>query len=284
MKFFFDFLPVILFFGTFKYAEARTEVAAAFATDHLGFLVSGGVVGTEEAPVLLATLVVIMATMLQVGIQLARRKKVDGMLWVSLAIIVVFGGATIYFRDDTFIKWKPTILYWCFAVALLASQLFFKKNLIFFVAAGIFSLRWIYRANSNAHCLNADMSMSPGWNVGWFFVPIATWWKPYEGIRDIWRISANAQKPTSVERPSLLVRWWTFWLLTNIASTVSFRLQFRATEVGSAILADAFDIVSSIALVPATYFFLAIVRDITEMQQRYIANDDATSFPQVESA
>jgi len=57
MKIFFDFLPVILFFGTFKYAEGNADAAARFATEHLGFLVSGGVVGTEEAPVLLATLV-----------------------------------------------------------------------------------------------------------------------------------------------------------------------------------------------------------------------------------
>lgn len=157
--------------------------------------------------------------------------------------------------------------------------------LIVFVAAGFFSLRWIYRANSNAHCLNADMDMSPGWNVGWFFVPIATWWKPYEGVRDVWRISANPQDPTSVERPSLLVKWWTFWVLTNIAGTASFRLQLRATEVSTAILADVCDVVSSIALVPATYFFLAVVRDITEKQQRFTASEnDAPILPDMGSA
>ena len=130
MKFFFDFLPVILFFGTFKYAEARTEVAAAFATDHLGFLVSGGVVGTEEAPVLLATLVVIMATMLQVGIQLARGKKVDVMLWVTFSLVVVLGGATIWFHNATFIKWKPSVLYWVMGFGFWMSQAIFRKNLL----------------------------------------------------------------------------------------------------------------------------------------------------------
>ena len=130
MKFFFDFLPVILFFGTFKYAEARTELAAAFATDHLGFLVSGGVVGTEEAPVLLATLVVIVATMLQVGAQLARGKKVDVMLWVTFGLVVVLGGATIWFHNATFIKWKPSVLYWVMALGFWLSQAIFRKNLL----------------------------------------------------------------------------------------------------------------------------------------------------------
>ena len=72
MKIFFDFLPVLLFFGSFKYAEAHAEWAARFASEHLGFIVSGGVVGTEEAPVLLATVVVIAATLLQVAVQVVR--------------------------------------------------------------------------------------------------------------------------------------------------------------------------------------------------------------------
>jgi len=52
------------------------------------------------------------------------------MLWVSFGIILVFGGATLLLHDETFIKWKPTILYWVFATALLGSNLLFKKNLM----------------------------------------------------------------------------------------------------------------------------------------------------------
>ena len=66
MKILFDFLPILLFFGTFKYAESQKEWAARFASEHFGFLVSGGVVGTSEAPVLLATLVVMLATLAQI--------------------------------------------------------------------------------------------------------------------------------------------------------------------------------------------------------------------------
>ena len=78
MKLLFDFLPIILFFVAFKFADANKDAAAVFATSHLGFLVSGGVVGAEEAPVLLATVVVIIATLAQVAVlKAARRKKVD---------------------------------------------------------------------------------------------------------------------------------------------------------------------------------------------------------------
>ena len=130
MKILLDFLPIILFFGMFKYAEGHTDWAARFASDHFGFIVSGGVVGTEEAPVLLATVVVIIATVVQIGYLLARRQKIDMMLWITFVLVVVLGGATIWFHNATFIKWKPSVLYWAMGSAFWVSQTFFRKNLL----------------------------------------------------------------------------------------------------------------------------------------------------------
>jgi intracellular septation protein len=130
MKLLFDFLPLVLFFVTFKYAEGQKDWAAQFASDHFGFLVSGGIVGPNEAPVLLATLVVIAATALQVLFFLLRGKKVDMMLWVSLAIVVALGGATVWFHSETFIKLKPSAVYWFMGLALWISQAVFGKNLL----------------------------------------------------------------------------------------------------------------------------------------------------------
>jgi intracellular septation protein len=128
MKILFDFLPIALFFGMFKYAEGHKDWAAGVATDWLGFMVSGGVVGPAEAPVLLATVVVIVATLAQILWLKARRQKVDAMLWISLGLVTVLGGATIYFHSESFIKWKPTVLYWVMGGALLFGQLVMKKN------------------------------------------------------------------------------------------------------------------------------------------------------------
>lgn len=101
MKFLFDLFPIILFFIAFKYAGVFTATAVAIA-----------------------------ATCLQVAWVWWRHRKVDTMLWVSLALISIFGGATLLLHDETFIKWKPTVLYWLFATVLSVSALFFKKNLI----------------------------------------------------------------------------------------------------------------------------------------------------------
>ena len=128
MKILFDFLPIALFFGMFKYAEGHKDWAAATATDWLGFMVSGGVVGPAEAPVLLATVVVIVATLLQILWLKARGRKVDTMLWVSLGLVTALGSATIYIHSESFIKWKPTVLYWVMGASLLVGQLVFRKN------------------------------------------------------------------------------------------------------------------------------------------------------------
>lgn len=130
MKLLFDLFPVILFFVVFRLAGANPEAAQAFASHYLSALVSGGEVTLAQAPILLATAVAILATFGQIGWLLLRRHPVDNMLWVSLVIIVLFGGATIYFHDEHFIKLKPTVLYWCFALVLLASPLILKKNLM----------------------------------------------------------------------------------------------------------------------------------------------------------
>ncbi len=101
MKFLFDIFPVVVFFAAFKFYG-----------------------------IYIATAVAIGATCVQVGWTWLRHRKVDNMLWASLAIIVVFGGATLLLQDETFIKWKPTVLYWLFALVLLGAQLLFRKNLI----------------------------------------------------------------------------------------------------------------------------------------------------------
>jgi len=130
MKFFLDFLPIVLFFGSFKFADAKADAAARFATEHLGIVVSGGVIGPSEAPVLLATVVFFVAMLVQIAFYLLTGRKVGAMLWVTFALVAVLGGASVWFHDATFIKWKPSALYWAMALVFWASQAFFARNLL----------------------------------------------------------------------------------------------------------------------------------------------------------
>lgn len=126
MKLLFDLFPVILFFAAFKYAGGHQEAAA----DWVGTLLGGVVIAPDKAPILLATVVVIVATLVQIVWVRMRHGKVDKMLWLSFALVVVFGGMTLFFRNEAFIKWKPTLLYWAFAGSMLFAARVLKKNAI----------------------------------------------------------------------------------------------------------------------------------------------------------
>ena len=101
MKFLFDLFPVILFFVAFKFAGIYAATAVAMG-----------------------------ATVAQIAWVWFRHRKVEPMLWESFGVIAVFGSATLLLQDETFIKWKPTVLYWLFAGSLSIAQLAFRKNLI----------------------------------------------------------------------------------------------------------------------------------------------------------
>ena len=130
MKFLFDLFPVILFFASFKVSEAHPQAAADMLGPLLGAIGLAASITAKQAPILVATLVVMLATAVQIGWVRLRHGNVDKMLWISLVLVVFFGGMTLAFQDETFIKWKPTVLYWIFAGTLLFSAAVLKKNLI----------------------------------------------------------------------------------------------------------------------------------------------------------
>jgi intracellular septation protein len=101
MKLLIDFFPIALFFAAFKIWD-----------------------------IYVATGVAIVATIAQIAWLRHSTGKVEPMQWLSLGIIIVFGGATILSHDESFIKWKPTILYWLMGGALAVGMLFLRKNLL----------------------------------------------------------------------------------------------------------------------------------------------------------
>ncbi len=124
MKLLFDLFPVLLFFAAFKHSEKNPDQATELLQQILG-LTS---VAPKQAPILLATLVVILATLAQILWVKFRHGKIDKMLWISLVLVSVFGGLTLWFQNEAFIKWKPTLLYWIFAGTLFISRTLLKKD------------------------------------------------------------------------------------------------------------------------------------------------------------
>jgi intracellular septation protein len=103
LKFIYDFLPIIIFFATYKLTD--NDIYAA-------------------------TTAAIIATLIHTAIQWFMHKKLEKQHIINLVVILVFGGMTLLFHDDTFIKWKVTVINWIFGLVLLGSQFYGEKNII----------------------------------------------------------------------------------------------------------------------------------------------------------
>lgn len=142
-------------------------------------------------------------------------------------------------------------------------------QVLIYLVSGIWILRWIYVACANARDLAAGpMKFSPGWSIGWYFVPFLSLWKPYQAMKEIWRVSANPRDPHAEPDPGLLASWWFFYIMASLSSNAAFRMSLRAEEIGELIGANLVTRISDIAGIPLALIFMVMVRRIHANQQR----------------
>nr|VFK50057.1 MAG: intracellular septation protein [Candidatus Kentron sp. TC] len=127
MKFLSDFFPIALFFLAFWFYDELKKWLVDLGIDSAVLTLHENV-ATEG--ILAATIVAIAATFLQVGISWLRRHRVEKMHLITLALLLVLGGATLLFKEEIFIKWKPTAVNWLFALVFWGSRFIGKKPLI----------------------------------------------------------------------------------------------------------------------------------------------------------
>ncbi|MEZ5589295.1 MAG: DUF4328 domain-containing protein [Gammaproteobacteria bacterium] len=99
--------------------------------------------------------------------------------------------------------------------------------ILIFVITAIFFLRWVYLSNANARSLGAKgMQYTPGWSVGWYFVPVAHFWKPYQALKETFQASHPDYGDTDwrqASRPGVMPFWWTLWIIATIIGQILFR-------------------------------------------------------------
>jgi hypothetical protein len=154
-------------------------------------------------------------------------------------------------------------------------------QVIITVALGIFILKWIYRANFNARQLGAtDMQFTPGWSVGWYFIPVANLWKPYQSMKEIWKASINPIAWKTQPVPSLLGWWWFFWIVSNMIGQASFRMA-SVDEINEFIIANVVTLLSDVTQLFLNFVFLIIVAKVYQMQMSHLRiprNNNPNSF------
>jgi len=140
--------------------------------------------------------------------------------------------------------------------------------LIFLITSIIF-LRWKYISNKNARSLGiVDMEFTPGWSVGWYFIPIANLWKPYQALKEIFKAS-NPEYTDNwklAEYPSILPLWWMLWLLTSFIGNIVLNMMFRTETIEQFITMSWLYIFSDILGVPLGIIVITLVSKLQEWQ------------------
>lgn len=141
--------------------------------------------------------------------------------------------------------------------------LVFVFYLIAWIGCIVAIASFLHRANKNARALAGDsvaLEYTPGWTVGWFFVPVLSLWKPYRAVQEMFRVS-------HYDGNGLLGMWWASWILMNVVGRVSQRLSEKATEIDDFVLANNLDTVHSLLSLVATGMVWAVVRSLHRLQR-----------------
>lgn len=134
--------------------------------------------------------------------------------------------------------------------------------LIVFPACAVLTAMWLHKANANLRAAGIDMAFTPNGAWGWYFVPIANLFKPYQAMREIWNESHRTPDSFAGDGPTLLNVWWGCWVIGNILSNLSFRMSSLAPE-GSFVVVNA---VEAVVICAAALLLLRIVRNVTAAQ------------------
>ena len=163
-------------------------------------------------------------------------------------------------------------------------------GMVALVACVVLFCVWAHRANRNARALGAEgMEFTPGWTVGWFFVPIANLFKPYQAIREVFQASepaANGYEWAGATVPGFLKAWWGLWILANVIGNLQFRFIFSEDPAMLAVSAWIGAVAAAVDVI-ATVLVIKVIRAIGERQEdryRRFAGTGSAGEPAPETA
>lgn len=131
----------------------------------------------------------------------------------------------------------------------------------------VFFFIWVHRANYNARKLGSqNMKFTPGWSVGWYFIPIFNLWKPYQAMKEIW----NASNAVNKSGGFILGIWWLLWIASGMFSKASFRLSLRAKELEELIRSTAVTITSDFVDIFSGIATIILISSVFAMQMAHL--------------
>lgn len=159
------------------------------------------------------------------------------------------------------------------AVALAVSLTYLSYTLVFVVSIVLVGL-WIHRAHANLRESGADeLAFSPGWAVGWYFVPFANLVMPFKAMRELWNASRGEHDffggPAAAPE---LKAWWAAWIVGNVLGVVGSRILLLGEgSPGSTTVGNAFSAGGTVCVLVAAVLLRTIVTRVTAMQRGGLA-------------
>jgi hypothetical protein len=155
-------------------------------------------------------------------------------------------------------------------------------TVVVFLVTGVLWLIWQHRAHSNLRSLGRiGLTYTPGWAVGWWFIPFASLWKPLGAMSELWKASAPVHDPDAWRAPRawwLLGVWWACWIGGNLLDFVVVPLR-DPTDLGSVASSDLIAVGSHLVEIAAAVFAIMILRDILSRQRALAALWGAAPLP-----
>jgi len=187
------------------------------------------------------------------------------MLWISLGMAVVsalFSAGSLLSGRAARVEIEEL------SVADVAELLVGLIYLAVYLTTVVVFAMWIHRANRNVRALGAThLQFTPGWAVGWYFVPIFNLWKPMQAMREIWHASRNPQAAPDDNTPTLIGAWWTLWLVTNFLGQLSLRYTLRAETSSAMVAAEIISLVSDFVDIGLCIVAAKMIAKIYAMQK-----------------
>lgn len=144
-----------------------------------------------------------------------------------------------------------------------------------YVITGIGFLKWIYRANLNSRGFGAvDMHFTPGWSIGYYFIPFINLVRPYQAMKEIWQVSQNPKDWKAQPGSGMLGWWWALWILSAVLGQVSYRLSMDAKDPASLHEATSYSIFSAIVDIPLCFVAMSLISTIYGRQKALVTRGD----------
>lgn len=135
------------------------------------------------------------------------------------------------------------------------------------IATMVLVALWIYRAHANLRQADlAGLEFTPGWAVGWYFIPFACLFKPFQAMRELWNVSLLQSDGFGQEADARLKTWWGAWIVGNILNNVGLRLQSMSGDEGR-MIGYSVDAISTATMIVASWFLLQIIETINTAQR-----------------